>query len=348
MNLKEKVKQLPTAPGVYLMKDAAGEIIYVGKSKNLKNRVQSYLQNSRVDSRKLEKLTQQLKDFDWIQLDTEFEALMLECQLIQELKPIYNRKMKTPDAYSYLKIDQVKGIYRIEITHILEDEAYYFGPFTSKSTLERAINGWKELLKIDCHRPYNRSTPCLNFSLGLCRGICIKEEAMNFYENSILQLMDFLNGTDQSLIKELSKQMENASSSYDFEQAAKLRDTINALNGMYKKQQVIQFLRENQQLVVLDKSSLKLFFIQGNRILYQHKLATQENPIECLGNAIKDYFQQNESPVIIDKQEIDAAQIVFSYIHSFACQYIRVQDEWLIADCDDEMGRAIMMMVEGK
>src|SRR4051794_8282213 len=117
MSLKEKVKKIPSSPGVYLMKDSQGRIIYVGKSKNLKNRVQSYFHHSKAHSRKVEKLVKTLKDFDYILTDTEFEAFMLECQLIKEWKPFFNAQMKNPLAYTYIVIKMDEEIRGLEITN---------------------------------------------------------------------------------------------------------------------------------------------------------------------------------------------------------------------------------------
>ena len=132
MNPKEKAKQLPSSPGVYLMKDSYGSIIYVGKSKNLKNRVSSYFQESSTHSNKVIKLVQHLKDFDIIQTDTEFEAFILECKLIKEIQPLYNRLMKNPQSYTYIRIVMDRSSQRIELANRMneDDGNLYFGPYT--------------------------------------------------------------------------------------------------------------------------------------------------------------------------------------------------------------------------
>src|SRR5690606_14021615 len=141
MNLKAKAKKLPSSPGVYLWKDSSGSIIYVGKSKNLKNRVQSYLQDSKNHSKKVEKLVSHLRDFDYILTDTEFEAFMLECKLIKEIRPIYNKLMKNPQSYTYISIQADKELPRIELTNQINENASNFGPYTSKNTAEKVLSG---------------------------------------------------------------------------------------------------------------------------------------------------------------------------------------------------------------
>jgi excinuclease ABC subunit C len=131
MCLKDKVKHLPSSPGVYLMKDINGQIIYVGKAKNLKNRVRSYFQNSKAHTQKIIKLKASLKDFDYILTDTEFEAFMLECELIREMKPIFNRMMKSPQSYVYIRILIDGGYQRIDICKNPDKpDSLYFGPYT--------------------------------------------------------------------------------------------------------------------------------------------------------------------------------------------------------------------------
>ncbi|EQB85924.1 hypothetical protein M918_16855 [Clostridium sp. BL8] len=137
------------------MKDSLDNIIYVGKSKNLKNRVRSYFYSSKHSSSKIEKLVQNLKDFDYIVTDTEFEAFMLECQLIKKLKPTYNRLMKSPLAYTYIKITMDESYPNIEVTNSYEENTrnLYYGPYAAKGIVENAIEGLKKFYKINCSNP---------------------------------------------------------------------------------------------------------------------------------------------------------------------------------------------------
>jgi excinuclease ABC subunit C len=137
LNLKEKIKIIPSAPGVYLMKDSLQSIIYVGKSKDLKSRVSSYFINSKSHSPTVVKLVKNIKDFEYILTDTEFEAFMLECKLIREIKPMYNKKMKSPLSYTYIKIHKDYTNIETSTESVQDDGNFYFGPYTSKGTVEK-------------------------------------------------------------------------------------------------------------------------------------------------------------------------------------------------------------------
>lgn len=355
-NLKEKAKKLPASPGVYLMKDSQGHIIYVGKSKNLKSRVQSYLQNSRNHSKKVIKLVNHLKDFEIIQTDTEFEAFLLECQLIIEIKPLYNKLMKSPQAYTYIRIQMNKGTNLLEmVSHIDEmDGSLYFGPFSSKNTVERAIKGLKEFFKIECSNPTNSHTPCLNYSLGLCLGMCFDYSAVKQYQQIIERVMALFSGTDISILAEMEQKMIEASHDFDFEKAAKLRDYNEAIKSLLKKEKVIEFTKENKNIVVLefvDSNKLKMFLINRNKVLYKQLHKIDVISIEQLGQSIKmnilSYFNSSDHPsnMAINKDEIDEAQIIYRYLKSNACHYLIIPENWLATENHSNIDRAINELV---
>jgi len=186
VNLKEKIKKLPLSPGVYLMKDFTDCIIYVGKAKKLKQRVQSYFHNSKNHSPKVVKLIAQIKDFDFILTDTEFEAFMLECQFIKKIKPFFNSLMKNPLSYVYISINMNDSLPKIKITDepSEKDQFYCFGPYTNKNTVKRALEGIKDNYHINCSTTKNQGSGCLNYTLGLCLGMCKSESARNELSNN--------------------------------------------------------------------------------------------------------------------------------------------------------------------
>lgn len=336
--LTEKIKSLPLSPGVYLMKDSVGHIIYVGKAKLLKNRVRSYFQNSKNDSPKVNKLKKHLKDFDYILTDTEFEAFLLECQLIKEYKPLYNRIMKNPQSFTYVTFKMDKEYRKIEITNNIDenDDHLYFGPFTSKSHVERAVQGVKECFKLNCSHPTRKNAACLNYSLNLCLGICLGGPAVQQYNEIIDKFIGYLNGNDMSILEEMKQMMVTASENYDFEAASKYRDHIQAVNALFKKEKVIEFTAENHNLVIIEKlneSTIKLFLIKRTNVLFSQKISLKD--IDLLGEKIKSsiitYFQnQTTVPSIeVSKDEIDEAQIIFSYLKSNNCSYVIIPEKWL-------------------
>jgi excinuclease ABC subunit C len=344
MNTNEKAKQLPSSPGVYLMKDSLGSIIYVGKSKNLKNRVQSYFQNSKNHSKKVEKLVHHLKDFDFIVTDTEFEAFMLECKLIKEYQPIYNKLMKTPKSYTYIRIQLEKGIeLASEINE--NDNALYFGPYTSKRTADKALQGLKDYFKINCNHP-SSNKPCLNYSLGKCIGVCFKDSALVQYRYIMNRINRLLEGRDTSILEEMKQQMEIASESYDFEKAVKIRDDIDSINSLLIKEKVIEFTKENKNIVMIEainEKIIKLFLIKGNKVLFSQKAKISE----LLGDWVKlqvfEYFNIDSHPstMEIGKDDIDESQIVYSYLKNTSCKYLIVPEKYLITKNKKKVDKAL-------
>jgi excinuclease ABC subunit C len=341
MLLTDKVKTLPSTPGVYLMKDSEGSIIYVGKAKNLKRRVQSYFQNSRSHSQKVVKLKQNIKDFDVIQTDTEFEAFMMECRLIQKLKPFFNRKMKSPQAYTFIIIHMEDEFPSIEVTTnpCQKEGCLHFGPYINKHSAERAIEGLKEFCKILCSGAPKTNSPCLNYSIGLCIGICLGGPAANEYKLIINRIIALLNGKDMSILEEMKQKMELAAENFDFETAAKYRDYIDSVNFLLYKEKVIQFTEENKNIAIIEfltEHTFKLFLIKRNKVLYseKYKSENQEELVTAIKTKMIHCFKPHKLHLSLDvsKEEIDEAQIIYSYLQSGSCNYIYIPEPWLDFD----------------
>ncbi|UQZ34060.1 DNA helicase UvrC [Paenibacillus sp. PK3_47] len=337
MNLSEKVANLPLTPGVYLMKDSLGHIIYVGKAKQLKKRVQSYFYNSKGHSPKVKRLVSNIRDLEYRLTDTEFEAFMLECQLIKEIKPMYNRKMKNPLAYTYISIRR-EGAYRqLEVGYEpgAGEKSHHFGPYTSRSTVERAIQGIKESQRILCSSPHVKNSLCLNHSLGLCIGMCGGGKALEQYNLIIDQVIALLNGSDTGILNDLERRMEEAAERFDFEAAAKYRDYTGAVQALLHKEKVSRFTEENRNIAVLEsvsEAALKLILIKGSRIIHQDKLDSGHPGLQQLiTSAVRDHFRlaKDQPPDEVNRHKIDEAQIIYSYLkHSSGC-YILIPGEWL-------------------
>ncbi len=219
------------------MKDSQGQTLYVGKAKNLKNRVQSYFRNSTNHSPKIKKLVKHLRDFDYILTDTEFEAFMLECQLIKSIKPLYNRMMKSPQSFIYISISLTGNHRKIDIAFnpIENDGKVYFGPFTSRRNVERALRGLKDCFKLNCSNPNGLNSACLNYSLGSCLGRCLGGPAEQQYNDIVDRFIGLLKGTDMSILEDMNQMMLNASEAFDFEAASAYRDHIQAVSSLLKK-----------------------------------------------------------------------------------------------------------------
>lgn len=350
MDLKEKIKNLPSSSGVYLMKDSLQGIIYVGKSKNLKSRVSSYFVNSKAHSPKVVKLVKNIKDFQYILTDTEFEAFMLECKLIKEIKPTYNKKMKSPLSYTYIKIYKDYSNIEISKDDVKDDGSFYFGPYTSKSTVQKALQGIKEYYKIMCSSNYRKASPCLNYSLGSCIGFCFDDSVKEEYKNILCKIIDLLSGTNKVVLEEMELNMRVAAERFDFETAAKYRDYIAVINSLINREKVIEFTEINRHIALLEyltEDSFKFFLISGGKVLFKDKYNISSCNIESLKITLRNnmlYYFKNENLnnlVEIGKDEIDEAQIIYSYLKGKQnnCRHTVISEEWIYEDnhlCIDE------------
>src|SRR4028119_2026263 len=229
MTLEEKLRNLPVSPGVYIHKDVAGKIIYIGKAKNLRNRVRSYFQSGRGHDRKTRELVRRIVDLEFIVTDTEVEALVLESNLIKKHKPRYNVALKDDKQYPHLKLTINEPFPRVMITRrIQRDGALYFGPFLPASLARRTIdliNRTFQLRTCDIEIDGKLPRPCLEYHIKRClgpcvRGLCTPEE----YAESVRDVRLFLEGKDRELADEYAGRMERASEEMRYELAAKYRD----------------------------------------------------------------------------------------------------------------------------
>jgi excinuclease ABC subunit C len=360
LDLKEKVKWLPESPGVYKMKDSSGNIIYVGKSKNLKNRVSQYFQSSRNHAPKIVKMVQCIRDFEYISTDTEFEALLLECRLIKEIQPMFNSQMKNHRKYVYLKITIDEEYPRILVSHEITDEgSLYFGPYTSLNSVERAASAIRDNFKIgNCSGTSiaKSSSGCLNYQMGLCLGPCVDSDLKREYMKRINETIAFLSGKDSSILGVVDQRMQDAAERLDFDKAAKYRDDIFALNHIINKQRVISFTQRTRNILALeniDEAIVKIFLLNDSRLLYEEKLEVSNLSKKAykthMKDIIKKYFRPNtlKQSKKINKYDIDQAQIVFSYLqNSKDCLYCLVPYSWLNEKGAEKLEKGLDKFIE--
>lgn len=318
------------------MKDSLGTIIYIGKSKNLKSRVASYFVNSKAHSTKVQKLVKNLKDFDYTLTDTEFEALLLECKMIKEIKPIYNRMMKNPKGYCYIKIDMSKRYPDIEICNEVEnlDKNLYFGPYTSKNTIEKGLNAIKDHLKILCTNTSNNASGCLKYQKNLCIGMCTTNLSKDYYFSLVEKIIKLLSGKDNIIIEEMEAEMNNAAINLNFELAAKYRDYIKLAKGFISTANIINFAEENKNIALvecLNEEEIKLFLIRYNKVIFSeiiNKITISEMKAKFLKNVLFDLSSALKSEVNIGKNQIDEANIIYNYLKSNEnrCKYVVIPD----------------------
>lgn len=357
--MKAKLPGLPSSPGVYLMKDALGGIIYVGKSKNLKQRVQSYFYNSKSHSNKVKRMVSNIRDLDYRVTDTEFEAFMLECRLIHELKPVYNKKMKNPLAYHYIVIRTMKGLRRIEVTNHPDDadNLHCFGPFTAnRNTIEKAVQGFKECCKIACNQSVSGHSPCLNHSLGLCIGTCLGGEPVKEYDRILDRFISLLEGKDIGLFAELERKMAASAEQFDFEAAAKYRDCLAAFAFLLNKERVILFTEEDRNIILferLDENTLKGFLIKRNRVLFSEKFEIKDVSVDRLAREVSTLIQDRLSPnekiihTELARDEIDEAQIIYSYLQGRPDNFAFIPESWLENEDSANLEHALKTLIHG-
>lgn len=302
--LEEKLKNLPGQPGVYIMKDELGEIIYIGKAISLKNRVRQYFQSSRNHSPKVRAMVSKIKDFEYILTDSELEALILECNLIKKHRPRYNVLLKDDKHYPYIKVTTEEDYPRVFITrNVKKDKNRYFGPFTDSRAVRETIELIKKLFPIrSCNKNLdniqNGDRPCLYYHINQCQGPCMGNVDKEEYQNMIKEVCKFLDGRHEELLKELKEQMKEAAAKLQFEKAAMIRDKITAVEKVMEKQKVLSTDFVDQDVVAIaqgsKKSAVQLFFIRSGKLVgTEHFILedTEDTDIkEILGSFIKQFY----------------------------------------------------------
>lgn len=335
MELKEAVKTLPKQPGIYLMKNSQGTVIYVGKAKNLKARVSQYFQNSKSHSQRIAEMIQQIDNFEYITVDTELEAFLLECKTIKELRPPYNKLLKNYLNYKYIKLDISKAYPIPEIvTGKKEDGALYFGPFTSQSSVENAVLFLKDHFGIrKCNGRSVRNTPsgCLNLQLGTCSGPCTGKDVQEQYARQIGKIVSLLQGKDQEPVRLLKSKMLTAAERLEFEKAAACREQLKGIRHVLYKQKIIKISAYGRNIIAAEKygdNAVKLFFIKGNRLLQKEVIllaqcstAVLEEKLKKLSAACFKNHKGLEST--LSQEEIDEAHIIYTYLKKSSNGIIR-------------------------
>ena len=251
--LRKKAMSLPLLPGVYIMKNADGEIIYIGKAKALKNRVSQYFGSQNRHPVKVRKMVENVDRFDYIVTGSEFEALVLECSLIKQHSPKYNILLKDDKGYSYIRISE--GEYR-KISAVFnkkDDGSEYIGPYLSSYSVRQSVDVANKIFKLpQCNkvfpRDFGKSRPCLNYYISQCCGLCTGKIKKSDYDEAVDGAIAFLKGDSRDIIADLRAKMEKAAEELDFEQAAKLRDRINSIERIKEKQKVVYKSVEEQDV----------------------------------------------------------------------------------------------------
>ncbi len=284
-DIQEELKKIPDNPGVYQMKNEFGEIIYVGKAKNLKKRVRQYFQ-SKNHAPKIEAMIRNIAEFEYIIVDNEVEALILEANLIKKHRPKYNTILRDDKQYPYIKISVQEKYPRIyKVREVKKDGAKYFGPYPSAYAVNEIIDIIGSLyklrkcsIKLDGSKKNQR--PCLNYHINRCTAPCMGNVDSKEYREEVSKAISFLTGKEEELIKSLTEKMQSASESLDFEAAAKYRDQIRALEIISEKQKIVSANSSIDQDVIgsalgIEEACIQIFFIRNGKIIgREHYLLT--------------------------------------------------------------------------
>ena len=301
-NIEEELKKLPKKPGVYIMKDKDDNIIYVGKAVVLRNRVKSYFRKTNKTER-IKKMVSLIDHFEYIVVDNEAEALILECNLIKKNRPKFNVLLKDDKSYPYIKIDVKSDYPNVFITRrLINDGSKYFGPYANPGAAKEMLDFIKQKFKIRQCRNFKSTTrPCLNYHIKRCLAPCVGYISKEEYRNQIDEIIDLLDGKTDKIIKELNTQIQEASKKLEFEKAAYLRDKKVAIQRVSEKQKVSNISENNIDVIGIAKSELEvcieIFFVRGSKMIGREHYFFQElkdmEDKEILSGFIKQYYLDN-------------------------------------------------------
>ncbi|MDW7673678.1 MAG: excinuclease ABC subunit UvrC [Bacillota bacterium] len=317
IQLENKLKHLPDKPGVYLMKDQDDKVIYVGKALVLKNRVRSYFQNFSRQSPKVQALVAKIHNLEYMITDSEVEALILECNLIKKYRPKYNVSLKDDKSYPYLKITLAEEFPRVFVTrNVKKDGSRYFGPYTQVGAVHETLKLLRSIFPLRTCKQEKlnySSRPCLNSHINKCLAPCSGKLSQDNYGSMIKEIVLFLEGRQSELIKSLQYKMNEAAGNLNFEQAAKLRDQLQAVERVMEKQKVISEQQEDQDVVAMargyNRCCVMVFYIRGGKLLGKNHFFLKETDDlsreEVLAAFVKQYYSQIDfvPPIILLEAE---------------------------------------------
>lgn len=258
--LRDKTSKLTSKPGCYIMKDKSEKIIYIGKAKNLKNRVTSYFRRGQDHLPKVWKMVSHVYDYDFIVTDSEFEALVLECSLIKQYTPKYNILLKDDKGYSYIKVTKEEYPRITAVLQKDDDSAEYIGPYTSSFAVKQAVTEANKVFMLPtCNRVFPRdfrkSRPCLNHHIKQCMGVCMGRIPAEEYQNTVRQAVDYIMQGSAQSVDRLRNEMEQASEELNFELAAKLRDRIAAIEKAAENQKIVDINVKDTDIIAISQNS---------------------------------------------------------------------------------------------
>lgn len=325
--ISDILNALPTKTGVYIHKDADGNVLYVGKANNLRNRVRSYFHTS-VDSNKTLRLRRQIADIEVITTDSELEALLLEMNLIKQYKPPFNVRLKDDKRYPYIKVHWAEPFPKVTVTRrMIRDGSRYFGPYTSVWAVQQTLDLLRKIFPfLTCDRVITGldERACLYYDIKLCNAPCIGVVNQEQYRATIRHLMDFLDGKSDYILKDIQKRMEIAAANLDFEKAADYRDQLKAIERIVERQKVIGAADTDQDVIAFardDKDAcVQIFFIRHGKLIGREYFMLDNTEGESDQDVLRDFLTQFYD---------DAAHVPREVLLPSEVEEINIIEEWL-------------------
>jgi len=328
-HIREKLRSLPDKPGAYMMRNAQGEVIYVGKAVSLRSRVRSYFQKGQTHGPKTVVLVSKIADLDWMVTDTEVEALMLECNLIKKYRPYYNIRLRDDKHYPYLCATTSEPFPRvIVVRRSKRDQNRYFGPYVDSAAMRETLSLLRKVFHIrSCNKKLTGSEkdrPCLNHHLGQCDSPCAGLISKDEYTQLVKDACLFLEGKQESLIKDLDAKMSRAAEELEFERAARLRDQLNSVRAVIEKQKVINTENSEQDVISITESGgsfcVHVLFVRSGKLIGQEYFFLEPALDETIESGLQQFLSQYYR---------DAAYVPSEILISHEIPERQVIEDWL-------------------
>ena len=335
-NIEEQLKMLPDKPGVYIMRDVENRIIYVGKAVNLKNRVRSYFRKTEKTER-IKRMVSLIDHFEYIVVDNEAEALILECNLIKKNRPKFNVLLKDDKTYPYIKIDVKSDYPNVIITRkVVNDGSKYFGPYANPGAAKEMLDFIKQKYKIrQCKKFRSETRACLNYYINRCLGPCMRYVSKEDYRKQIDEIIDILEGKIDKVLKDLQKQMLEEANNMNFEKAADIRDRMLAIERVNEKQKVSNITENNIDVIGIAKSDMEvcveIFFVRGSKMVgrehYFFSDLKEMEDKEIISGFIKQYYidAQNLPNKIMVKEELEDKNAIEAWLSKEAGRKVEIK-----------------------